>query len=132
MSAPAIFSPSRSSLKSFEIAPELPFDGRLPAGESADLPILHSNGYGAGVGAYTVAEANENFAQFINRALNGEGVATAPGGAPVAALRAVRPGSRPITEADLASLDARQVTPQAPLAEGAASLVSRRGDEVNE
>ncbi len=65
-------------------------------------------------------KAGEYLAELIDRALNGVGVVITRDGTPVAELRAIRPAPGPITEADLAWLDARRVTPQEPLAEDAA------------
>ncbi len=81
------------------------------------------------MGVYIVAGAKANHSDLINHALNGEVVVITRDGAPVAELRVVRPAPGPINEADLAWLDARRVTLQEPLAEDAASLVSRMRDE---
>jgi antitoxin (DNA-binding transcriptional repressor) of toxin-antitoxin stability system len=62
------------------------------------------------MGVYTVAKAKENLSGLTNSALNGEGVEITRDGAPVAALRVVRPAPGPITAADLAWLDVRRVT----------------------
>lgn len=81
------------------------------------------------MGVYTVAEAKENLSDLINRAHNGEVMVITDDGAPVAELQVVRQSPGQITVAELAWLDARRVTPQAPLAEDAASLGSRMRGE---
>ena len=78
---------------------------------------------------YSVADAKNNLSDLIDRALKGEGVIITRHGAPVAEIRPVRPTPGPMTEADLAWLDARRVTPLKPLAEAAGALVSHMRDE---
>lgn len=78
---------------------------------------------------YSVADASNSLSDLIDRALNGEGVVITRHGAPVAELRPVRPAPGPLTEVDLAWLDARRVTPLKPLADDAGALVSRMRDE---
>lgn len=79
--------------------------------------------------SYSVSDAKDSLSELIDRALNGEGVVITRHGAPVVELRPVRPALRPLTEADLAWLDARRIAPLKPLAMDAATLVSRLRDE---
>lgn len=78
---------------------------------------------------YSVADAKNNLSELIDRALKGEGVVITRHGAPVAELRPLRPAPGPITDVDLAWLDARRVTPLMPLPEDAGALISRMRDE---
>jgi antitoxin (DNA-binding transcriptional repressor) of toxin-antitoxin stability system len=78
---------------------------------------------------YSVAVAKNNLSELVHRALKGEGVVITRHGAPVAEMRAVRPAPGPVTDADLAWLDSRRVSPLKPLAEDAGALISRMRDE---
>ena len=68
--------------------------------------------------------------ELIDRALGGESVIITRGGATIIELRALRHAPGPITEADLAWLDAWRVTPLKPLADGGGTLLLRMRDEA--
>jgi prevent-host-death family protein len=78
--------------------------------------------------SYSVAEAKDNLSALIDRALAGEEVIVTRHGKPVVRLDAVRPASRPITQADLDWLDERRVGSRMPQ-QDAGTLVSRMRDE---
>ncbi len=79
--------------------------------------------------SYSVAEAKNNLSDLIERALRGEGVLITRHGAPVVEITAVKPAPRPVTEDDLAALDALRYQPASPPREDAATLISRLRDE---
>lgn len=58
---------------------------------------------------HSVAEASRDLPQLIDRALNGESVVISRDGQPVAELRPIPPPPRPVTQADLAWIDAHRV-----------------------
>jgi prevent-host-death family protein len=78
---------------------------------------------------YSVAEAKNNLSELIDRVLGGEGVVITRHGTPVVKVTAVTPAPRPVTEEDLARLDALCYRPAKPPSEDAATLVSRLRDE---
>ena len=79
--------------------------------------------------SYSVADAKNNLSQLIDRALRGEGVVINRHGTPVVELLAVKPPPKPATAQDVAWLEAHRYRPAKPLAEDAATLVSRMRDE---
>jgi antitoxin (DNA-binding transcriptional repressor) of toxin-antitoxin stability system len=82
--------------------------------------------------SFSETDAANILDELIDRALSGEGVIITWDGAPTVELRALRPAAGPITESDLAGLDARRVTPLKPLPEGAGVLLSQMRDEARE
>jgi antitoxin (DNA-binding transcriptional repressor) of toxin-antitoxin stability system len=77
---------------------------------------------------YSVAEAKNSLSELIDRALRGEGVIVTRHGTPVVELRAIRAAPRPITEADIAWLEARRITPKSALESPSQSLVALRDE----
>ena len=78
---------------------------------------------------YSVAEATTSLSGLIDRALRGEGVIVTRHGTPVVELRAVKPGPRPITQADIEWLRAHRYHPEMPFEEDSGTFVSRMRDE---
>jgi antitoxin (DNA-binding transcriptional repressor) of toxin-antitoxin stability system len=77
---------------------------------------------------YSVAEAKNSLSELIDRALRGEGVVVTRHGTPVVELRAIHPAPQPITEADIAWLEARRITPQPGLESPSQSLAALRDE----
>ena len=75
---------------------------------------------------YSVAEAKNALSDLIDRALRGEGVVVTRHGTPVVELRAIRPVPEPLTEADIAWLEARRVKPEVGHESPSASLQAIR------
>ncbi len=80
--------------------------------------------------SHTIAEAGENLAELIDRAIAGEGVVITRDGTPVAELHPVKVASqgRPVTEADIEWLRQNRVGTIMPR-EDAGTFVSRMRDE---
>ncbi|HEY1934592.1 MAG TPA: type II toxin-antitoxin system Phd/YefM family antitoxin [Acetobacteraceae bacterium] len=80
---------------------------------------------------YSVAEAKNNLPRLIDQALRGEHVVVTRHGHPVVELRPVQPAGRPMTEADVAWLDAHRVGKVTPALD-AGTEVSRMRNEQTE
>lgn len=76
----------------------------------------------------SVAEAKNQLSELIDRALNGEAVVITRHGRPVVELRPIPEPPRPVTDEDVAWLEAHRVG-KSPAAEDAGTLVSRMRDE---
>jgi len=79
---------------------------------------------------YSVADAKNNLPRLIDQALQGEHVVITRHGNPVVELRPVQKTGRPMTEADIAWLDAHRVGKAGPVDAG--TEVSRMRDEEAE
>lgn len=76
---------------------------------------------------HSVAEAKNHLSELIERALKGEDVVITRHGTPVVELRPVQV-ARPITEADIAWVEARRIRPSRPIPD-AVTLVRLIRDE---
>jgi prevent-host-death family protein len=76
----------------------------------------------------SVAETKNHLSELIDRAIGGEEVVITRHGAPVAVLRGIAPRRGPVTDDDLAWLDANRVSGTAPK-EDAGAATSRLRDE---
>lgn len=84
--------------------------------------------YRALMTVYTLAQAMAHLPDLIERARAGEHVVISESGAASVEIKPLPPRPRPMTDADLAWLNARRVAPMKSLAEDATTLVSRLRD----
>jgi antitoxin (DNA-binding transcriptional repressor) of toxin-antitoxin stability system len=79
--------------------------------------------------AYSVADAQNNLSDLIDRALRGEGVTIVRDGAAVVELKPLTASVRPVAQADLDWLETHMLRPARPPTEDAGELVSTMRDE---
>ncbi len=72
------------------------------------------------MGHHSVVEAKNQLSELIDRAMKGEDVVITRHGTPVVMLKPVRAPPRPMTEADIAWVEARRIRPNARPGRGSA------------
>jgi len=80
------------------------------------------------MGHHSVVEAKNQLSELIDRAMKGEDVVITRHGTPVVTLKPVRAPPRPMTEADIAWVEARRVRLKTPGLD-AVALVRQMRDE---